>query len=164
MITEMLGSRFEHLVGRARGPLHFRLLIMPLVVTILAIRAHLRDVREGKPTTLWAFFRSATERRRLLRSGLKDFGKVFIVACVLDTAYQLLVLQSFYLGELLVVAVVCAIVPYFLIRGPVMRIACLLHRKWSRPTEGLAAEPKNDTPGAIGLRNNRNKSNDCLKK
>lgn len=144
MISEMLSSRFEHLIGRASGPLHFRLFIMPFVVTILAIRAHLKDVREGKPTFLWAFFRSATERRRLLRSGLKDFGRVFIVACVLDTAYQIVVLRSFYLGELLVVAVVCAIVPYFLIRGPVMRIACLLHRKWAWPANPSAANTQRD--------------------
>jgi hypothetical protein len=128
-IIEMLNSRLEHLLGRASGPLHFRLFIMPAVVTVLAIRAHLRDVREGKPTFLWAFLKSPIERRRLFRSGLKDFGKVFIVACVLDTTYQVLVLRSFYLGELLIVAVVCAIVPYFLIRGPVMRIACLLMAK-----------------------------------
>jgi hypothetical protein len=128
-IIEMLKSRFEHLLGRASGPLHFRLFIMPIVVTVLAIRAHLRDVREGKPTSLWAILKSPTERRRRFRSGLKDIGKVFIVACVLDTTYQLLVLRSFYLGEMLVVAVVCAIVPYFLVRGPVMRIACLLRAK-----------------------------------
>jgi hypothetical protein len=132
-LLEMLTSRIEHLLGRASGPLHFRLFIMPLVVTVLAIRAHLRDVREGRQTGLWAFFKNPTERRRLLRSGLKDFGRVFIVACVLDTTYQLWVLRSFYLGELLIVAVGCAIVPYFLIRGPVMRIAHALYRKWAKP-------------------------------
>ena len=118
---------------------------MPLVVTILAIRAHLRDVREGKPTVLWAFLKNPTERRRLLRSGLKDFGKVFIVAFVLDTTYQILVLRSFYPGELLVVAVVCAIVPYFLVRGPVMRIARMLYRKWTGPATKPAAKTNPDT-------------------
>ena len=33
---------------------------MPLVVTVLAIRAHLRDVREGRPTFLWAFIKDPT--------------------------------------------------------------------------------------------------------
>jgi hypothetical protein len=141
----MLTHRGEHLVGRVFGPLNFRLVIMPLVVTMLAIRAHLRDVREGRPTGLWAFFRDPTERRRLFRSGLKDFGKVFIVACVLDTTYQIWILRSFYLGELLVVAVTCAIVPYFLIRGPVTRIACLLRRKWAGQANQPAANTKNDT-------------------
>jgi hypothetical protein len=148
-IYEMLAGRVEHLLGRASGPLHFRLFIMPLVVTLLAIRAHLRDVREGRLTVLWAFFRDPTERRRLLRSGLRDFGKVFIVACVLDTTYQILVLRSFYLGEVLVVAVVCAIVPYFLIRGPVTRIARILYRKWAGRATQSAVSLNEDTKGRL---------------
>ena len=140
-ILEMLTNRVEHLLGRASGPLHFRLFIMPLVVAFLAVRAHLRDVREGKPIFLWAFLKSPAERRRLLHSGLRDFGKVFIVACVLDTTYQLLVLKSFYVGELLAVAVLCAIVPYFLVRGPVMRLAYLLYRKCAGPAKPSVGNP-----------------------
>jgi hypothetical protein len=144
-ILEMLARRGEHLLGRASGPLHFRLFIMPLVVTFLAIRAHLKDVREGRPIFLWSFFKDPTERRRLFRSGLKDFGKVFIVACVLDTTYQIWILKSFYFGELVIVAVVCAIVPYFLIRGPVLRIGHLLYRKWAGPADPSAAKTKEQT-------------------
>jgi hypothetical protein len=136
-ILDILAHRGEHLIGRAGGPLNFRLFVMPLVVTVLAIRAHLRDVREGRPTVLWAFLKDPIKRRRLFRSGLKDFGKVFIVACVLDTTYQILVFRGFYPGEMLVVAVVCAIVPYFLVRGPITRIARMLYRRWA----GRAAQP-----------------------
>jgi hypothetical protein len=146
-IFEMLSRNVEHLLGRASGPLRFRLLVMPTVVTILAIRAHLRDVREGKPTFLGAFLTSPTERRRLFRSGLKDFGKVFIVACVLDTTYQILVLKGFYPIEMLIVAVACAIVPYFLIRGPITRIARLLHRRWASTGGQSAANPKKKPEG-----------------
>jgi hypothetical protein len=120
---------------------------MPLVVTFLAIRAHLRDVREGRPTELWAFVKDPLKRQRLFRSGLKDFGKVFIVACVLDTTYQIMVLRSFYLGEMLIVAVVCAIVPYFLVRGPVTRIARLLYRKWVGSPAQLTMAPNKDPKG-----------------
>ena len=144
-ILEMLSQRGEHLLGRLSGPLNFRLVVMPLVVTILAIRAHLRDVREGRPTVLGAFFRDPTEQRRLLRSGLKDLGKVFIVACGLDTTYQILVLRSVHPGEVLVVAVVCAIVPYILIRGLVLRSARWLYRKWARPAAQSAVSPNEDT-------------------
>ncbi len=69
-VLEELNRHVEQLLGRASGPLNFRLIVTPIVVTILAIRAHLRDVREGKPVFLGAFFTSSTERRRLLRSGL----------------------------------------------------------------------------------------------
>jgi hypothetical protein len=128
-IWVFLTDTVHNLLGRASGPLHFRLFVMPTVVTILAIRAHLRDVREGRPILLWAFLKIPSERRRLFRSGLKDFGRVFIVACVLDTGYQLFVLREFHIGELLVVAVACAIVPYFLVRGPILRTAYRLHQR-----------------------------------
>ena len=136
-----LTDTVDQLLGRASGPLHFRLFVMPIVVTIMAIRAHLRDVREGKPVFLWAFFKYPTERRRLFRSGLKDFGRVFIVACVLDTAYQLFVLKEFHVAQLLVVAVACAVVPYFIIRGPVTRVVTLVHRRW-RGTAAPKPEPE----------------------
>ncbi len=143
-ILEVLSRGIEQLIARADGPLHFRLVVMPTVVTILAIRAHLRDVREGNPIFLGAFLRSPTERRRLFRSGLKDFGRIFIIACVLDTTYQLLVLHTFYPVQMLIVAVACALVPYFLVRGPILRIAHLLRRRWSGATDTSAAAAKPD--------------------
>jgi hypothetical protein len=54
-------------------------------------------------------------------------------------------LRSFYPGELLVVAVTCAIVPYFLVRGPITRIASLLRKKWAGPANQSAANTRNDT-------------------
>ena len=128
VFLEMLSRGVEQLLGRAGGPLHFRLVMMPTVVTILAIRAGLRDAREGRPAFLWAIVTDPAERHQVFRSGLKDFGRIFIVACVLDTAYQLFVLHAFYIVQLLIVAVACAIVPYFLVRGPVTRIARSFYR------------------------------------
>ena len=142
-IQDFLGRNLEEILGRASGPLRFRLLMMPIVVTVLAIRAHLRDVREGHPLYLGAFLTSRTERRRLLRSGLRDFGKVFVVACVLDAIYQVLVLRGFYPGEMLIVAVVCALVPYFVIRGPVTRIVNSALRRWrgaAAPTPAITKQ------------------------
>jgi hypothetical protein len=128
-IRELLSRGFEELLGRARGPLNFRLVVMPTVVVILAIRAHLRDVREGKAVLVGAFLTSPTERRRLLRSALKDVGRVFLVALVLDTTYQFLVLRAFHPGQALIVAVMCAVVPYVLVRGPATRIVHHLLRR-----------------------------------
>ena len=139
-ILQMLSQRVDHLLGRASGPLNFRLLVMPTVVTILAIRADRRDAREGRPAFLGAFLTNSIERRRLFRSAVKDVGRIFIVAIVLDTAYQLFVLRAFYLGEALVVAVACAVVPYVLVRGPITRLARLLFRKKAKAVKP-AAEP-----------------------
>jgi hypothetical protein len=128
-VLDALSRVYHDILGRATGPLNFRLVVMPIVVTILAVRAHLRDVREGRPTVLGAFFKNPDARRRLFRSGLKDVGKVFVVAVVLDTTYQLIVFRWVYPGEVLFIAVVCAIVPYVLVRGPITRILRLLFGK-----------------------------------
>jgi hypothetical protein len=129
-LLDLLSTSVDQLLNRASGPLRFRLVMMPIVVTVLAILAHRRDAREGRPLYLGAFITNRAERRRLLRSGLKDFGKVFIVACVLDTVYQIAVLRTFRPGQMLIVAVVCAIVPYFVIRGPITRIVNSTLRWW----------------------------------
>jgi hypothetical protein len=99
---------------------------MPMAVTVMAVRAHRRDVREGRRTVLWAFIKDPAERRRLFRSGLKDFGRVFAMAVILDTTYQVIVFRWVYPGEVLFIAVVCAVVPYFLVRGPITRVARML--------------------------------------
>jgi hypothetical protein len=146
-ILEMLSRAVEQLLGRAGGPLHFRLFVMPLVVTFLAVRAGLKDAREGQPAFMWAILTNPAERPRLLRSGLKDFGRIFIVAVVLDTTYQLLVLRAFYPVQLLIVAVACAIVPYFLIRGPVTRLTRGLYKNQAAPASQSAVSPNEDTKG-----------------
>lgn len=128
-LLDLLFSRGEHLLDRLGGPLNFRLLVMPTVVTLLALRADRKDAREGRPAFLGAFIADPVERKRLFRMALKDIGRVFVVAIALDTFYQWMVFRWVYPGEVLMVAVVCAIVPYVLVRGPITRTVRLLLRK-----------------------------------
>ena len=126
---EIMHVRWEHLLGRASGPLHFRFLMMPTVVTILAIRAGLRDAQATQPGFVWMFLTRKEDRRGLLRSALRDIGKVLIVATVLDTTYQILVLKMFYPGEALVVATFSAVLPYILFRGPISVLTRFLKKR-----------------------------------
>jgi hypothetical protein len=59
----------------------------------------------------------------LLHEGWQHVGKVFILAIVLDSIYQLIVHRGVYVLELLITATVLAVIPYVLIRGPINRIA-----------------------------------------
>ena len=59
----------------------------------------------------------------MLRLAWKDVGKVFCAALVLDLIYELIVWHRVYPTQAILVAVVLAIVPYLLVRGPVTRIA-----------------------------------------
>lgn len=136
-ILELLSRGVEQLRGRAGGPLHFRLVMMPTVVSVLAIRAGLRDARAGRPAFLWALLTAPSERRELVRSALKDIGRVLVFACVLDGIYQLTFLHEFHLVQMLIVAIACAAVPYALVRGPANRVARCVRARRSRTSEEL---------------------------
>lgn len=122
-MDEILKRVWENLIGRSSGPLNFRLLIQPTVAAAIAIKAGLQDAREGRPAFFWAALSNPGCRPELLRQGWKDVGKVFILAMVLDSIYQLIVHRGVYVLELLIIAAVLAIIPYVLVRGPVNRIA-----------------------------------------
>lgn len=111
------------LLGRAGGPLTFRLVFQPIVAAILAVRAGLRDARKGDAPFLWSVFTNSTHRRELLREGWKDIGTVFMIAVLLDVIYALIVHSWLYPGQTLLVATILSIVPYGLIRGPTTRLA-----------------------------------------
>jgi hypothetical protein len=112
----------ENLVGRVHGPMSFRLIIQPLMAVVFAVRDGRKDAQEGKAPYLWALFTNPAHRRELLREGWKSVGKIFVIALVLDAVYQFITVRWFYPGEALVVAVVLALVPYLVLRGPVNRL------------------------------------------
>jgi hypothetical protein len=122
-MEEILIRVWSNLVGRLSGPMNFRILVQPTVAAILAIRAGLRDAREGRPAFFWAALTNPVYRGEALKEIRNDVGKVFLIAAILESIYQLLVHRGVYVGELILVATLLAIVPYLLIRGPVNRIA-----------------------------------------
>ncbi len=67
-------------------------------------------------------FNSAS-RSYLIKDGWKSVGKVFLLAMALDVVYQIIVARFVYPGEVIVVALLLAIVPYLLVRGAVTHIA-----------------------------------------
>ncbi|HTF70325.1 MAG TPA: hypothetical protein VK638_47380 [Edaphobacter sp.] len=127
----------EDLIARITGPMKFRLLLQPAMAIFLAIRGGLKDAREGKPPYFWAIFTDPGERRAMLENGWKSVGKVFILAIVLDVVYQIIVRRWVYPGETVLVAIILAILPYLLIRGPVNRIA---RRRRNAAKERLAGD------------------------
>jgi hypothetical protein len=108
---------FEHFMARLDGPLHFRFIFQPLMAVIFAFRDGRRDAREGRAP--FRLFSDPGQRREVLRSSWKSVGKVFAIGLTLDAIYQLLELHWFYPGEALLVALILAVLPYFLLRGTV---------------------------------------------
>ena len=109
-----------HLGIRLSGPLKFRFILQPGMAIFLAIRGGLKD---GKPPYFWALLKgTAAERLTMLKDGWKAIGKLFITATVMDAIYQYIVDRAVYPSEAVLVALILAVVPYLLVRGPIDRI------------------------------------------
>lgn len=121
-MDEILHRIAENLTGRLDGPLHFRLILQPVMATLFAFVDGVKDARLNKPAFFWAVLTTPEHRRELLKTGWKSVGKIFILGVVLDIVYQARVHHAFYPGEMLITAFVLAIAPYVILRGPVNRI------------------------------------------
>lgn len=128
-MRELLFRIWENLGDRVGGPMTFRLILQPLMATLLAIRAGIKDANEGRPAYFWTIVFDPSQRMGLIQQGWKAVGRVFILAIVMDVIYQLIVERWVYPFEALIVAIVLAVIPYLLIRGPVTRLVGYLRRK-----------------------------------
>jgi hypothetical protein len=128
-MEEMLARLWNGLVARVGGPMTFRVILQPSMATLLAVLAGLKDAREGRPPYLWTILTDPSQRAGLIREGWKACARVFFLAIIIDVIYQWYVQRWVYPGELIVVAIVLALVPYLVIRGPVNRVARRLVRR-----------------------------------
>lgn len=128
-LHEFLDPNLEMLFHRVDGPMAFRFILQPAVAIFFAIRAGLNDARSGTPPRL--FWQAVVYRggrgRELLRMAWHDVNKVFLLACVLDIVYSLLVYGRVYPLQSLIVAFALAIIPYVLFRGRVTWILRRMH-------------------------------------
>jgi hypothetical protein len=113
----------DNLIDRVSGPLKFRMVLQPLMACAYAIIAGLKDAKAGEPPYLWGLITGTAHRTLMIRDGWKSIGKVFVIALIIDVAYQLYELHFVYPGEAVIVAFILAIVPYVALRGVVTRIA-----------------------------------------
>jgi len=119
----MLARVWMNLGDRVGGPMTFRIILQPTMAALLAVRAGLKDAREGRPAYLWTLLTNPATRGDLLREGWKAIARVFFLAVIMDVIYQWIVTRWIYPLEVVIVAILLAVVPYLLIRGPVNRIA-----------------------------------------
>ena len=84
LLQELFGER-------SGGPMKLRLVFQPTIAAILAIRAGLKDAREGRPAFFWTVLADPVKRMPLLGNAFKDVSKVFSIAFLLDVVYQFIV-------------------------------------------------------------------------
>ena len=124
-----LSNYWNDFIARFDGPLHFRLIVQPLMATLFAVRDGRRDAREGRGAYLWSLLGDPVQRRYLLLDGWKGVSRVFALALVLDVVYQFLEWHGMKPLQGLLTAILLAVVPYAVLRGPVNRIARLFRAR-----------------------------------
>ena len=125
-ILEFLSHGWTDLLARPRGPYGLRFVLQPLMAALLALRDGIGDARTGRSPYFWMVLHDKGRRRERFAEALKATARIGALAILLDAAYQLRVLGTFFPDEALIVALLLALVPYLLLRGPVDRIA----RRW----------------------------------
>ena len=104
------------------APLGFRYILQPAMAALYAWRAGRRDAREGRPLYFWALIEDPVHRRQRMLEGWSHIGKVFLLAVVMDAIYQFITARWFYPFEVLMVALILAVLPYLVFRGVVNRL------------------------------------------
>ncbi len=140
-MEDAVARGFANLIGRLDGPMHLRFIVQPAVATLLAIRAGVRDALAGEPPFLVAI-RSRDQRRARLLQAWHQISKVFFMAVLLDAIYQIRVHHGIYPLEMAATAILLALVPYGLVRGPAARVA----RAWVAAKDRRARD--GHSPGA----------------
>jgi hypothetical protein len=125
-IVDIVTRMWADLLARPRGPYAFRLVIQPLIAVLLAVRDGTHDAQTGRSPYFWAVVNDPQKRAARVREAFRATATVGGLAIAIDVAYQLKVHGWIYPGEALGIALLLALVPYSLIRGPVDRIT----RRW----------------------------------
>ena len=120
-MDDLLARIGGNLVDRVTGPMHFRVVLQPIMATVFAIIDGRKDAKAGNAPYFWSLATDPSRRNEMLKSGWKSVGKVFILAVVLDAIYQFIEQRFIYPGELIIVAFLLAILPYLILRGLVTR-------------------------------------------
>ncbi len=133
--TDELQRLWRNIAARPGGPMTFRFVLQPTMAALAAWRDGVTDARLYRLPYLSAILLGDERRGARLWEGVVSTGRILILGVVVDVAYQLAFLDSFFPGESAIIAILLAFLPYALLRGPIARLA---RRRTARPN---SAEP-----------------------
>ena len=118
---------WQDIFNRPGGPMSFRFVLQPVMAAIAALHDGAKDARRGREPYLTRLISGSGERGDLLNETVISTGRIVLLGLVMDGIYQFTVLKTFYPGEMVVISLALAVVPYLLLRGPLSRLV----RWWS---------------------------------
>jgi hypothetical protein len=122
------------IADRIHGPMTFRFILQPVMALIAAIPDGWRDARAGHKSFFWSALWDHDAPTGRLREGFNSIARVILLGIGMDVIYQLKALDQFYPAEAVVMALLLAIIPYFIFRWIVERIS-----RWWFAQNGSAA-------------------------
>jgi hypothetical protein len=108
---------------RVHGPMTFRFYLQPTMALLAAIPDGVRDAKLGHKSFFWSAWVNSNVPTGRLREGLISTARVVLLGISMDLIYQFKVLYHFYPVEALIMAVLLAVIPYFIFRWIVEFIA-----------------------------------------
>jgi len=123
--SEVHNRIWRDIFERSGGPMTFRFFLQPTMAFIAALHDGINDARLNRAPYFWTVLSNSAKREGRLREGLTSTARIILLGLGMDVIYQYRVFDKFYPGEAVLIALLLAVLPYFLLRGPIERIAHL---------------------------------------
>ena len=114
---------WHDIANRPGGPMTFRFVLQPTMATLAALHDGIQDARTGRAPYFWTVLSNPEKRGGRLREGVTAVARIMLLGFAMDAIYQWRVLGSFYPGEAVIITLILAVLPYFILRGPIARVA-----------------------------------------
>jgi len=121
--AEVFERIWQNMLDRTGGPMTFRFFLQPVMASIAALFDGIKDARAGRSSYLWTILTDPARRAGRLHEGLISTARIILLGLCMDVIYQLIEFETFHPAETVIIALLLALVPYVLMRGPVARIA-----------------------------------------
>lgn len=123
---------WRDIAARPGGPMTFRFVLQPCMAALAAFHDGRTDARLGRSPYLWTILTERGQGGGRLREGVIATSRIVLLGFAMDAIYQATVLGTFYPGEMLLISVLLAFLPYVLLRGPFARLAGWRHHDGGR--------------------------------
>jgi len=111
------------IADRLHGPMTFRFYLQPTMALLAALPDGIDDAKHGHSAFFWTDRSDTTVRHGRLKQAAVSTARVVLLGISMDVIYQLRVFDQFYPVEALMMAILLAVIPYFIFRWVVERIA-----------------------------------------
>jgi hypothetical protein len=123
------------LADRLDGPMTFRFYLQPAMALLAALPGGIRDARAGHKSFFWSALWDSNATTGRLKEGLTSIARVILLGIGMDVIYQFKELDQFYPVEAVMMALLLAVIPYFVFRWIVEQVA----RWWFAHHSGASA-------------------------